>query len=344
MIDKNFNVQRISAAILAPPLVDQGRVAKGVLLLNHVDDVVRLLPALPRYFFIIERRGWNGLAHSILADIKLVEDLSTLEETRRCYPRALLLPLSNADFVDTDVFRPLDAVPEYDVISIGCWSPRKRIELSIRAAALLPGRRFVHLASFNDGGTREERAYRDSCLRLASELHAPIEFPFALSDDNRHLPWAKDAINGWINKASIGVLTATAEGHNRFKMECMAANRPMLLAADAGSTTHKHLVPRTGASFVPRPDALAVAIGKMLDEHARYGPRDYVLRHSGLHLANALLRQALQGLCAKAAQPYRFDGLSWDGRNERFLWGEEAFAGLMRTIQECAGPHVGTVR
>ena len=37
-------------------------------------------------------------------------------------------------------------------------------------------------------------------------------------------------INDWINRARVGVLTTGSEGINRFKMECIAADRPIVVA------------------------------------------------------------------------------------------------------------------
>jgi hypothetical protein len=326
MLESFFTPRHMAAATLKEPHVAGGRVEKGAMILSHIDNVVQLFPELRRFFFLLERKGWHGLAHARAADIKFVEDLSFLDVTAKLFPRAILLPLSNADFVDTSIFRPLGSEPQYDVIQIACWRQRKRIELLIQAAAMLPHLSFVQLGSFELGGTREELEYRDACIRLAAETGAQVTFPFAHCGRNHELPWDKHVINQWINKARIGVLTASREGHNRFKMECMAADRPVLLARDAGAATQKHLNERTGSLFDPTPDALARAITEMLSQPERFVPRDYVLEHSGHAVSLAKLKSALRQACERTGETYRFDAIEWDGRNEHYSWGEDAFA------------------
>lgn len=322
MLEPNFTPTLLSAAILKAPLVERGEVSKGVIILNQVDQVVRLLPELRTFFLIIERKGWCGMAHSALADIKLVEDLSTLEASKELFPKAVLLPLSNADFVDTAAFRPLGLAHEYDVIQIACWSKRKRIALLIAAAAKLPHLSFVHLGSFEERGTAEELQHREACIRFAKKVGARMAFPFGDSAGNQDLPWDKGVINRWINKARLGVLTASAEGHNRFKMECIAADRPVLLARDAGMTTQKHINERTGGLFEPTPRELADAIVDTLEHRERFAPREYLLAHAGRVASVSQLKGALREVCERTGQPYRFDDLDWDGRNECFTWGE----------------------
>ncbi|HKO89779.1 MAG TPA: hypothetical protein VJU61_01425 [Polyangiaceae bacterium] len=316
----------MAAAILKEPRLLGGKVERGAIILSHVDSVVQLFPDLRRFFFLLERKGWHGLAHARTADIKFVEDLSFLEVTARIFPRAILLPLSNADFVDTSTFRPLGDPPEYDVIQIACWRQRKRIELLIQAAAQLPHLSFVQLGSFELGGTTEELEYRDACISLAAQTGARVTFPFGHCGLNHELPWDKHVINQWINKARIGVLTASREGHNRFKMECMAADRPVLIASDAGTTTQKHINERTGCLFQATPEALARAITEMLSRRESFAPRCHVLEHSGHAVSLAKLRNALRQACAQSGETYRFDDIEWDGRNEHYSWGEEAFA------------------
>jgi glycosyltransferase involved in cell wall biosynthesis len=332
MLDPYFSPRLISAAILREPLVKRGAVCKGAIVLNHVDNVVQLLPEVRRFFLIIESGGWSGIAHSDLADIKLIEDASMLELSRRVFQRAVLLPLGNADFVDTSAFRPLGLAHEYDVIQIARWSKRKRIPLLIAAAAKLPQLSFLQLGSFENRGTQAELEHRDACLRFAEKSRANVAFPFAKCDRNDDLPWQKGAINRWINKARVGVSTSYVDGHKRFKMECMAADRPMLVARDSGMTAQKHITQQTGDLFEPNPDALARAIVDALDHRERFAPRRYVLDHSGRALSIAMLRAALKEACSRTGEPYRFEDVEWDGRSERFVSGEAALSSLTAAL------------
>ena len=335
-----FKPSWVSVALLSKPRYDGGRLRRGVIILNQVDHVVGLFPSLPRLFIIVERRGWNGINRSYIADVKLIEDLSTLDETRLHFPKAVLLPYGPADFVDTDVFRPLNDVPEYDGIQIACWSRRKRIELLIMAASLLPGRQFVHLGHFENNGSIEELTYRESCVSLAARIAPNLHFRYANARGNSELPTDKNVINAWINRAKIGILTTQSEGINRFKMECMSANRPMLLPDDVGSTTSKHLTAKTGIMYRPTPADLALAIEQALHHGESFTPREHLASTTGKRLALNALKVAVHTISIRDGFPYMYDDIDWDGRNESLFWGDEGVQLLRDLVAQFPAPIV----
>jgi hypothetical protein len=109
-------------------------------------------------------------------------------------------------------------------------------------------------------------------------------------------------------------------------MECLAANRPMLVAADAGRPTTKHIHPRTGLLFQPTVDALAAAIEQALAHPAAFRPREYLLAHTGRQCSLGKLRSALRESCYRTGGLYHFDHIDWDGRNESLHWGRDGVA------------------
>ena len=314
----------VSAAVLEPPVLHDGKWEKGALIINHVDPVLDLFPELKQCFFVIERHGWYGPNEGTKADIKLVEDLSTWEASRRASPAAVLLDIGPADFVDHAAFRPLGRRAEYDVIQISCWSARKRIELFIDAAARLQHLKFVHLGHFENNGTVEEYAYMEQCLERAERIAKNISFPLRGITKNEDLPTETAKINEWINLSRIGVLTAMSEGINRFKMECLAADRPVLVANDVAVPTRKHIDRETGALFEPTADALAESIVSMLERRDELHPRRYVLANTGKTNSLSKLKSALREICDATNGWYHFDGIDWDGRNQSLLWGDHA--------------------
>ena len=73
----------------------------------------------------------------------------------------------------------------------------------------------------------------------------------------------------------------------------------------------------------------------MLEQHAHVRPREYVLERTGRQASLTQLKRALRDACIRANQPYRFDDIDWDGRSERFLWGEEALISLREVVSTC---------
>ncbi|MDP1728692.1 MAG: hypothetical protein Q8L27_00630 [archaeon] len=112
----------LSLALIKEPLIEDKKIHKGAIIMSDVDNTLREFPNLKDYFYIIERRGWEGINPSEYADIKLVEDLSVWEKIKQRFPKAILLDLAGADFVDTDNFKPLDINKEYTGIQISAWS------------------------------------------------------------------------------------------------------------------------------------------------------------------------------------------------------------------------------
>jgi len=327
----------ISSAILQRPRRENGAIVKGAVILSACDIVAEVIPNLGKYFYLIERRGWYGLNDSKLADVKLVEDLSLWEQTRQLFPRAICLDIGPADFVDTDAFAPLGIHKDYDVIQISRWDEFKRSDLLIRAAALLPHRRFLKFGHFAENGSPEELAIRSRDVRLAKDLGAKVDFPYADSPTNEGLPRDKETVNRVVNRARLGVLTTKAEGINRFKMECLAADVPVLVPSDTTAPTRKHIVEGvTGELFEPTPEALAQKIETVLAHIDRYEPRAYVAQHTGKRTALGKLKDALKEACAREGRPYIFDDIDWDGRNESLRWGAKAIDEIRGVIQSIA--------
>ena len=270
---KKIPIEYYSLAILKEP---EGK-NKGALILSQVDDVVSKYPLIKKHFYIIERRGWRGLNDSQYADIKLVEDLSYWNDTLKKFPNTICLDIGPADFVDTNVFRPLYIEKEYDGIQVSHWTAFKRPEMFIKAAAMLPHRRFIKLGHFVKGGSELELKLRGSCIRLSKRLKANIEFPYSNAINNDDFSNSKRTMNYYINRCCIGVLTTKVEGINRFKMECLAADIPMLVPQDTSYPTKKHINEKTGLFFEPTPEELAKTIEYALTHLGRFSPREYII-------------------------------------------------------------------
>ncbi len=303
---------------------------KGALILSQVDDVVSRFPFIKDKFYLIERRGWRGLNDSQHTDIKLVEDLSYWDETLDGFPNSICLDIGPADFVDTNAFRPLHIVKDYDGIQVSHWTNFKRPEMFIRAASLLPNRRFLKLGHFVEGGSELELKLRDSCIGLAKEVRANIDFPYSDSVNNVSFPDSTDIMNLYINRSSVGILTTKVEGINRFKMECLATGVPVLVPADASYPTKKHINKETGRFFEPTPEGLASVIEDVISNIRQYNTRNYIRQTTGKPIALRKLRGALKQLCERDNVEYRFYDIDWDGRNQSLIWDERVFRTLRR--------------
>jgi len=327
-------INYIGATILREPEKKKKKVTKGAIILNFVDEITKVIPEPKEYFYIIERRGWRGINKSKSADIKLVDDLSTWEITKKRFPNALLLDIGAPDFVDTEVFRPLGVKRDYDGIQISSWDSYKRPFLFIRGAALIPNRKFLKLGHYIKRGTPRERALSNACLAMTKKLGANIEFPFCKIDSNEEMPQSKEEINMYLNRAKVGILTTKVEGINRFKMECLSANIPVLVPADSSYPTKKHINDETGLLFHPAPKGLAEAIEYALSHLDKFNPREYVLKNTGINKSLKKLKEALRSLCERDGAEFIFDNIYWDGRNQSILWGRTAIKKIKEMIEK----------
>ncbi len=308
----------LSLAMIAEPRKRNGIVEKGVIVANQCDRLSKIVPHLKDYFYLVERRGWLWMNSEKTADVKLVDDLTTLEETKRKFPEAIVLEFSNGDFVDTDLFHPLNIPKIYTGIQIAAWPAFKRHELFVRAAALLPQERFIKFGHFWQKSRwfdrNSEAVRRRKIIRLAHRLHASIDFPGEADASE---------VNRLVNTAKMGILTSEHEGLSRFKMECLSADIPVLVPEDAGPATTRHINEKTGMLFKPTPEDLAEAIRYVEDHLGSFSPRAYVLEKTGMKNSLVMLRGALQILAKKDGSDRSYEEIKWDGRNERFVWTKE---------------------
>ncbi len=363
------NITDFSLAVLAQPRHRAGHLEKGALVINNCDELCRMVPNVKDFFYLVERRSWWGMNGQKDADIKLMEDLALWGETKRSFPDAILLEFANADFVDTDKFRPLGLItPQYTGIQIAAWQPFKRHDLFIRAAALLPQKRFIKFGHFWETdqagrgalvtrswkenvakfghflitGRTEEKVpgitLQKETMRLAKTLGANINFPFQQASGDQNLPNRPDQINAIINSARMGILTSEYEGVNRFKMECLAADLPVLVPEDTSNPTKKHINERTGVFFEPTPEKLAAAIEYVEANYTRFSPREYILKNTGHKKALTKLREALQTLAWRDGSSRQFEDIYFDGRNQSFIWNKEDGCALVKRLIKDSAP------
>ncbi|MCL4392498.1 glycosyltransferase [Patescibacteria group bacterium] len=321
----------LSLAMIAEPRKRNGIVEKGVIVANQCDRLSKIVPHLKDYFYLVERRGWLWMNSEKTADVKLVDDLTTLEETKRKFPEAIVLEFSNGDFVDTDLFHPLNIPKIYTGIQIAAWPAFKRHELFVRAAALLPQERFIKFGHFWQKSRwfdrNSEAVRRRKIIRLAHRLHASIDFPGEADASE---------VNRLVNTAKMGILTSEHEGLSRFKMECLSADIPVLVPEDAGPATTRHINEKTGMLFKPTPEDLAEAIRYVEDHLGSFSPRAYVLGHTGVHHALPALKNALRMLAKRDGFQRDYEEISWNGRNEGLIWGRgKAIAEVKNAVVRC---------
>ena len=325
----------ISLALLKEPLIESKKIHKGAIILSDVDDVLNKFPGLKNYFYVIERKGWEGINPSKSADIKLVEDLSVWKETKQKFPNAILLDIAGADFVDTENFKPLNIEKEYTGIQISTWQNFKRPELFFNGIKLLPKKKFLKFGHLiYGGGDKEEINYKNRFILFSKKNSINVDLPYGNLKDNKNLPNNPKVINTLINKSKIGILTSKIEGINRFKLECLSADIPVLVPNDVNTPLKKHINDKTGMFYEPSPEGLADAIRKVEENYSSFSPRNYVLQNTGNKNSLKKLKKALELLSKKEESKNIYKDIYWDGRNQSLIWGKNAISYIQNKLKK----------
>lgn len=122
------------------------------------------------------------------------------------------------NFVDTDIFKPIDGVTrkEKTVISVGRLHPVKQYDLLIRACSMIPG---CELTIVGEGPERQK------LKRLASELGVNVSLPGNLPNEE---------IPRLLQEHKVFAITSIREGHPKALIEAMASGTPCLAAKAIG--------------------------------------------------------------------------------------------------------------
>lgn len=328
----------ISGIILRSPVLQNGILRKGVVVCNYPWIVKRHIPDLDRLYWIVERRGWQGFTGSRAADIQLVDDLPAqwrwnklavlARAVRRWTPwpdsarLPIALPYGNADFVDTSAFMPDGRHKIYDALMIARWDRFKNHQLLVDAFRILKrqgaevrGLMFGHMVN-ND--TRSAIEYKNHIVTTIRAEGLPIDLPGVDDMTDKGFIHTKNSIAQWINASRAGLVLARVEAINRFKMESLSCDVPVIICDDACWCVRKHIGSQTGIMAARRADAVAAAILAVRDG-ARFSPRGYIMAHTGIDRAMAALQHAVDGLDAPMGlEPAAI--ARYDGRNDTLIW------------------------
>jgi glycosyltransferase involved in cell wall biosynthesis len=330
-----------SGVILRLPAWTSSGLRPGVLVSNHIGALRRRVHNVADYFWVIERRGWCGPSRSRGAHVSLVDDIPAQSRWDRDSSMGRIvrdlapwlktgaapvrLPISNADFVDTDAFAPDDRPKQHDVIMVARWDSFKRHDLLLDAFGILGARRsgvrgvlVGHVDSNSMIASLRSRAYHKRIVARIRDEQLPIDLPFSEGIATPGADRTKATMAAMINGARMGVILSKDEGVNRFKMECMSCNVPVIICADACWTLRKHVTPQTGMVVPRRANELADAILAIRGGMA-FTPRAHVLATSGCVNSMRILQRSIDELDVAAGHAPAAVS-SYDGRNNTLIW------------------------
>ena len=197
-------------------------------------------------FRIQARKEW---ASAYSCDRILVNSYYSRESIQRAYGRASKVCYLG---IDTSLFRNLGKPREGFVVGLGAYCSPKRIDLAIKAIALLDNPR-PKLVWIGNGGVQE---YLEDMIRLAESLE--VEF-----DAKKMIPDSE--VIDILNRAALMLYTSQLEPFGLAPLEANACGTPVVAVAEGGvRETIKNGL--NGFLVDDEPEAIAHAIKLLLGD------------------------------------------------------------------------------
>lgn len=192
--------------------------------------------------------------------------------------RTLMLPIGPA-FASGRTFFPTGGVKDRDVVYVACAQPYKRHDILFDAMARRPGTRGLLVVGYgHQAGEYRERADREG-------LDLEIVGPPGVSHDE---------VNRQINRARVGVVCGESDGAPAILTEYALAGLPVLANARLCCGL-QFVTPETGLA-AEEGTPFAYALDRLLRDHERYQPREFVLSRWGWQASIDTLSRELDSI------------------------------------------------
>ena len=282
---------------------------KGVILLqySHMFPVFAKLfniEAIARRYYIVLEPSWSGYCDPdvlcytqygfpVFVEAYEPRDAEFIRATRS---NLAVVPTSTNWWVDHRIFRPLpDVGKDVDLIMVAGWGAYKRHDRFFAALRTLRRRHIrpkVVLIGYRLGMSK------DDILRSAS-LYG------VLDQIECHEGLTQSQVNHHLNRAKVSIIWSRKEGVNRAIVEGMFAGVPCIIR-EGFNYGYPYPYINSATGCFSSEDDLPDTIVRMIDRHADYAPRKWVMANMSAERATHILSDAV-GQVARAA------GESWSG-------------------------------
>lgn len=205
-----------------------------------------------------------------LADIFLVSPFWKATPT----PRHLTAFVTAFDFICPEQYRPLNIPKTHDVIfNATWWCSIKRHQLMLDALTYARDRgRPISCLWYGYHWTPDSHDCERATKECATSRNLPITF---LEPD-----WSFEENNRRFNCCRAAVLCSKTEAGPRVLTEAMLAGLPYITTVDTFGGSPAIVLPSTGHTCSPTPEAIAETIWYVLDNLNQYRPREWALAHA----------------------------------------------------------------
>lgn len=266
------------------------------------------LEKLARDYYVVLEPSWIGFCTpEILLYSRLTEpvfvatneppDIAFLQ---RMSPNLVPVQSQANCWVDHRVFRPEPgAVKDFDISMVSAWANYKR-HAGVFAALGRLRRRGVRLRALligypgGDGSLTRDELYQQAQYFGVSDQ---IEIQENLTIQQ---------VTAQVSRSKVHVLWSRREGFNRAIIEAMLTGVPGILREGHNYGQHyPYINPRTGqfADESNLPDVML----SMVERHAEYDPRGWVMENMTPQIATARLNQSIKRVASARGEPWSSD-------------------------------------
>jgi glycosyltransferase involved in cell wall biosynthesis len=283
---------------------------KGVIILEYnyiLPAFARLfdLDKVARRYHLVLEPSWSGyctpevLTYSQYAFPVFVQAYEPRDAAFIQNLRANLIPVPTSTnwWVDHRLFRPLpDVAKEFDLIMIAAWGAYKRHHCffhALRDLRVRGHRLRALLLGYPIGMSLKEILDQARFYGVEDQLEVHELVPYK-------------QVNDFLNRAKINIMWSRKEGVNRAIIEGMFAGVPCLVREGFNyGYKYSYINEQTGCFSTERqlPDTILT----MLENHARFNPRDWVMENMSCQRATAILSAKIKEVATKAGEPWTED-------------------------------------
>ena len=187
----------------------------------------------------------------------------------------------SGDWMDSDVFRPTEEAPLYDIVMVASWSRIKRHATVFKGLADLQKKGQCPTIALVGYPAELTRSDIEKCAQRHGILQQCRIFEGIPHEEVAHI----------VSHSSVAIHFSKAEGTNRASYKAWLCDTPLIVYRHNIGFRMEYINARTG--MLADDHELAAAIDHVLRNRSHFSPRAWLLERSGYRNATRKLNEML---------------------------------------------------
>lgn len=277
-----------------PKYNNDGLLERGVLLVKFTPTLKSLyyyydIKQILIHYHLVLEPSWAGYCDpDILMLVNITQDpvyVGTSEKTDYEFVKRLesnLIPLNfgASNWVDLDVFKPLDIKKEYDAIMVAVWRMYKRHHILLKAVSKLKDNNYkLALVGVPYKSSREE-------------IERMIDYYDIRKNVDIYEKLKPEEVNILLNKSKVNILLSKKEGSNRTIFEGFFAGIPGIVLKNNIGVNKSYINDSTGVLISER--ELPCTLKYFKENYGKYKPRKWAMNNISPVRTTEILNSAIK--------------------------------------------------